>query len=95
MRDVGWFLKDGNKAYLHCLHLQLHLFPGEGAGFLVVPGGLSSSELSGTFISFLLASRPQPELLDAHTAVHQQCSYHLDIQHQSLHMSSTLNQPES
>lgn len=77
-----------------CLHLQLHLFPGEGAELLVVPRGLSSSEFSGTFFSFLLASRPQPELLDADTAIHQQCSYHLDIQHQSLHMSSTLNQPE-
>lgn len=73
-----------------CLHLQLQLSAGEGAGFLVVPGGLSSSESGGTFFSFLLVSRLQPQLLDADTAFHQQCSYHLEIHH---HIHSTWTPP--
>lgn len=66
-----------------CLHLQLQLSAGEGAGFLAVPGGLSSSGSGGTFFSFLLARGPQPQLSDADTAFHQECSYHLEIQHHS------------
>lgn len=66
-----------------CLPLQLQLSPGEGARFLVAPGGLSSSKSGETFFSFLLASIPQPQLLGAYTAFHQQCGYHLEIQHHS------------